>query len=392
MVHTNPPQSAAAPKSEGSKEPAYLAQARAWNPSYLPDLKSATLLTALPRLLAHPNIAMKRWRGGPVEHTGKPVATVEPGCDAGVIRVRMENSIRYLALATGGNARFSYLNPRRGAQIALVECLRRLACSGAQPLAMSSRLALADPVKSEETFSLRESIAGLKETAQVFNLPEIGSGMAFIDQPASAGVGAASVVSVMGQVEQEKYLTRQWVRAAGDKLVLLGAAPTELGGSQYQGIIHQLNAGDAPQCDFAEAQKLFYVLHTLIKAGQVRAAHDLAEGGMLCSAVEMLFAPGLALGATLDLATLQCNRLDALLFGESQNRAIVVVGPERLGSVLADSHLRGVSAAVIGEVTANPVLTVRGATNEAVSWPVAELHQGWSASLENKIKVSGPIA
>ena len=392
MAIPNFPNTATTPNQEGSKEPAYLAQARAWNLSYLPDIKSATLQAALPRLLSHPNIAAKRWRAGQTDHSGKAASSVEAGGDAGVIRVRMENTIRYLALASGGNERFSYLNPRRGAQIALVECLRRLACTGAAPLAMASRLNLAEPVSPGTSFSLRESIQGLKEAAHFFSLAEIGSGISLTGPIAGPAAGPATVVSVIGQIELEKYLTRQWAREAGDKLILLGAAPTELGGSQYQGIIHQLNAGDAPQCDLAEAQKLHYVLPTLIKAGQVRAAHDISEGGLLCCVAEMLFAPGQALGATLDLATLQCSRLDALLFGESQNRAIVIVGPERLGSVLADSHLRGVSAAVIGEVTAHPVLTLRGATDGVVSWPVAELHRGWSTSLEHKLKTPGPIA
>ena len=392
MAHPISSNTAAPPNPDGLKEPAYLAQTRAWNPSYLPDIKSASLRQTLPRLLSHPNIVAKRWRGGQVDQSVKSAASVEPGCDAGVIRVRMENSIRYIALASGGNDRFSYLNPRRGAQIALVECLRRLACTGAMPLAISSRLSLAHPAKPEEIYSLRESVNGLKEAVQFFGLTEIGSGISLNNQLATDTSGPVPMVSVVGQVEQEKYLTRQWVRSAGDKLILLGAAPTELGGSQYQGIVHQLNGGDAPQCDLASAQKLFYVLQTLIKAGQIRAAHDISEGGLLCCVAEMLFDPGLALGATLDLATLQGNRLDALLFGESQDRVVVVVGPERLGSVLADSHLRGVSAAVIGEVTANPVLTVRGATDEAVSWPVPELRSGWAAGLEDKLKTPGPIA
>jgi phosphoribosylformylglycinamidine synthase len=199
-------------------------------------------------------------------------------------------------------------------------------------------------------------------------------------------------VSVLGQIRQGKHLTRRWAHTAGEKLVFLGATPAELGGSQYLGVIHQLNAGDAPQCDFVAAQKLDQALLALITAGQVHGAHAVAEGGLLCCVAEMLFAPGQLFGAILDLAPLQGSRLDALLFGESQNRAVIIVATERLGSVLADAHLRGVSAAVIGEITANPVLTVRGATDEAVSWPVAELRRGWETSLESRIKLPGPIA
>jgi phosphoribosylformylglycinamidine synthase len=124
----------------------------------------------------------------------------------------------------------------------------------------------------------------------------------------------------------------------------------------------------------------------------VHGAHAVAEGGLLCCVAEMLFAPGQTFGASLDFAALQGTRLDALLFGESQSRAVVIVPTERLGSVLADAHLRGVSAAVIGEVTAQPDLTVRGATDDPVSWPVAELRRGWENSLKDNFGLPGPLA
>ena len=60
MVSPLSPSSTVPPIQNGPKEPAYLAQTRAWNPTKLPDLKSATLETALPKMLSHPNIAAKR--------------------------------------------------------------------------------------------------------------------------------------------------------------------------------------------------------------------------------------------------------------------------------------------------------------------------------------------
>jgi len=371
------------PNENRANEPAYLAQTRAWNPTVLPDIKSATLQTALPRLLSHPNIAAKRRISLLADQPGP---TVERGGDAGVVRARLDSVDRLIALAAGGNGRFCYLNPRRGALIAVVECLRRLACTGAVPFAISSRLNLANPVTTGESYMLSECLNGLADAAQYFGLPELGSGVSFHDQKAVGSGDLTPSVAVVGQIEQEKHFTRQSVRAAGEKLILLGPAPTELGGSQYLGIIHELNTGDAPQCDLLDAQKLHNALRALIRAGAVRGANAISEGGLLCCVAEMLFATEHTFGAALDLATLQGNRLDALLFGESQNRTIIVVTPDRLGSVLAESHLRGVSAAVIGEVTGQPQLTVRGATDEAVSWSLPELRQGWDDSLAGKLK------
>jgi len=384
MATPIPPSSAGSPNQNGVKEPAYLAQTRAWNPSAIPDLKSVALQAALPRLLSHPNIAAKRRISVLADEPGP---TVERGGDAGVVRARLDGTDRLIALSAGGNGRFCYLNPRRGAQIAVVECLRRMACTGAVPFAISSRLNLANPVSPEESYMLSECLAGLADVSQFFGLPELGGGIAFHAQKTSGTGDLTPTVSVVGQIEQEKHFTRQAVRAAGEKIILLGAAPTELGGSQYLGIVHGLNTGDAPQCDLTGAQKLHNALRGLIKTGAVRGANALSEGGLLCCVAEMLFAPDHSFGATLELATLQGNRLDALLFGESQNRALVIVSAERMGSVLAESHLRGVSAAVIGEVAAGSQLTVRGATEDAVSWEIAELRQGWENSLANKVNL-----
>ncbi len=389
MAPSLPPHSVTSLNPNGVKEPAYLAQTRAWNPTSLPDLKSATLKTALPRMMSHPNIAAKRHFS---IQKKPPGPTVKCGGDAGVIEARLDTSDRLIALTTGGNGRFCYLNPRRGAQIAVVECLRRLACTGAVPYAFSSSLTMVDPVKPEEAFLLSECHGGLTEVGEFFGLPELGRSVSLQSAGKAAAGDPVLTVSVLGQIEHEKHFTRQTVRAAGEKLILLGAAATELGGSQYQGIIHQLKAGEAPHCDFSTANKLNHALHALIKTGQIHGAHEISEGGLLCCVAEMLFAPDHTFGVTLELATLQGTRLDALLFGESQNRAVVVVAAERVATVLADAHLRGVSAALIGEVSAGPDFTVRGATDEAVTWSVADLREGWANSLLNKINNPGQSA
>jgi phosphoribosylformylglycinamidine synthase subunit PurL len=385
MASPQPPSSNTTPVTLPACAPAYLTQTRAWNPNALPDLKSATLKSALPKLLSHPNIAAKRRI---TSHASEPGPTVERGGDAGVVRARLDSVDRLIAIAAGGNARFSYLNPRRGALIAVVESLRRLACTGAVPFAISSRLSIADPAKPEEAYMLNEALGGLTEAVDHFGFPELGSGLSLTGANATGG-DPVPTVTVVGQIEQEKYFTRQYVRSAGERLILLGAAPTELGGSQYLGIVHNLKTGDAPLCDLTAAHKLHLALVAMIKGGNIRGANSLTEGGLLCCVAEMLFTEGQTFGATLDLATLQGNRLDALLFGETQNRAIVVVSAERMGSVLADSHLRGVSAAVIGEVTAAPTLTVRGATEDAVTWSLEELRTAWDNSVAAKLTHAG---
>ena len=62
---------------------------------------------------------------------------VLPGSDAAVVRLRLGDSEKFIAISNDCNGRYCYLNPRRGAMIAMVECLRNLVCAGATPLAMT---------------------------------------------------------------------------------------------------------------------------------------------------------------------------------------------------------------------------------------------------------------
>ena len=66
----------------------------------------------------------------------------------------------------------------------------------------------------------------------------------------------------------------------------------------------------------------------------VEAAHDLAEGGLLVAVSEMLFEkPNLGIDLSVDSLG-SSNRLDALLFGESQGRVLISVSDDKLDQLL----------------------------------------------------------
>jgi phosphoribosylformylglycinamidine (FGAM) synthase-like enzyme len=96
------------------------------------------------------------------------------------------------------------------------------------------------------------------------------------------------------------------------------------------------------------------------------------------------------LGVQLNLEALlsPSTRVDALLFGESQGRAIVAVAAADAPLVLKAAAAAGVPADAIGEVTADGAFTVSVAS-ETASWPVAELRRGWETCIEEAMKRPG---
>jgi phosphoribosylformylglycinamidine synthase subunit PurL len=373
-----------------AREPTWLAAAQAWTPqgARLPDLDAVGVQAALPRLLAHPTIASKRWIYRQYDHMVQHGTVVAPGSDAAVVRLRLGNRERFIAISNDCNGRYCYLNPYRGALIAMVECLRNLACAGAAPLAMTDNLNFGNPYKPENFYQLKECVRGLADACRYFDTPVVGGNVSLYNESPEGSVDPTPTVSIVGLIEDERHITRQFASAGGQKLVLLGGPPTELGGSQFLGLIHGLKTGDAPAVDLAAEQRLQHLLLSQIKAGRIGAAHDLSEGGLLVAVSEMLFVPGGALGAALDLAGLAAPRIDALLFGESQGRVVLAVGAGDLAGVSAAAAAANLPAAVIGEVTEDGVLAVRTA-QFAVQWPVAELRRGWETSIEEAMRRPG---
>ena len=374
-----------------AREPAYLAQTRAWTPAHLHDLTLAQAQAVLPQLLSHPTIASKRWLYRQYDHMVQHGTVLAPGCDAGVVRLRLGSSERFIAISNDCNGRYCYLNPKRGALIAMVECLRNLACSGAHALAMTDNLNFGNPYKPENFYQLKECVAGLAEACRFFDVPVVGGNVSLYNESPEGAIDPTPTVSVVGLIEDEKHITRSFVQGVGEVLILLGGVPQELGGSQYLGIVHGLKTGDAPQVDLAAEQALQGLLLSQIAGGAVRGAHDLSEGGLLVAAAEMLFGDtSHALGLNLALGPLctTSTRIDALLFGESQGRALIAVLPEQVALVLKAANLANVPAHRVGEVTADGAFTVSLAS-ETVSWPVAELRRGWETCIEEAMKRPG---
>ena len=372
-----------------SARPAYMDETSGWTPegSGLPDVDLPAALAALPRLLSHPTIASKRWLYRQYDHMVQHGTAVLPGSDAGVVRLRLGASEKFIAIKNDCNGRYCYLNPRRGALIAMVECLRNLVCAGATPLAMTDNLNFGNPYKPENFYQLKECVAGLAEACRFFDVPVVGGNVSLYNESPEGSIDPTPTVAVVGFIEKESHITRQFARSAGHRLVLLGGAPSELGGSQFLGIIHGLKTGDAPAVDLAAEKRLQDLLLSQIRAGRVASAHDLSEGGLLVAISEMLFGPD-CVGASVDLSRFAAPRQDALLFGESQGRVIISVAPADLPAVLSDAGEAGVPADDIGAVTAEAALSVATGLGR-LDWAVSRLRTGWETSIEVAMKRPG---
>jgi phosphoribosylformylglycinamidine synthase len=156
----------------------------------------------------------------------------------------------------------------------------------------------------------------------------------------------------VGLVESLAHVTRSAFTTDGDAIVLLGDNTDELGGSEYLQRVHGEVIGPPPRVDLRAERALIEALLEAIRAGTVRSAHDVADGGLAVALAEcVMMDRARMVGAQVDLSPWASIPLRALLFGEAQGR--VVVSTPDAAAVVAIAGRHGVPAAIIG--------TVRGA-------------------------------
>ncbi|MBI3873081.1 MAG: phosphoribosylformylglycinamidine synthase subunit PurL [candidate division Zixibacteria bacterium] len=303
------------------RRPEYLDQLAAFDPLTLPVPNDCG--EALKRLLASPNLADKTWVYRQYDQSVRTGTAVGPGMDAGVVRIRKTNTA--LAAVIDGNGRYCYLNPRRGAQVAVAEAARNLVCVGARPLAVTNCLNFGNPHKPEMYYQFAECVRGMGDACRAFGTPVTGGNVSFYNEDPSRAVFPTPTIGMIGKIEDLALITTADFKEAGDGVALVGATKNELGGSEYLKVIHNAVAGSVPALEFEAELRVQRFVANAIRSGWIRSAHDCSDGGLAVTLFESCLGPDDRLwGLDADLSSGNGNlRPDALLFGEIQSRIVI---------------------------------------------------------------------
>ena len=97
--------------------------------------------------------------------------------------VRLDDSTaRGIAVSTDGNGRYTRLDPYAGAQLALAEAYRNVACTGARPLAVTNCLNFGSPEDPAVMWQFAEAVRGLADGCQTLGTPVTGGNVSFYNQ------------------------------------------------------------------------------------------------------------------------------------------------------------------------------------------------------------------
>ncbi|MEC2346747.1 phosphoribosylformylglycinamidine synthase subunit PurL [Paenibacillus barengoltzii] len=325
---------------------------------------------ALEKVLSSPSVASKAWVYNQYDYMVRTSTAVRPGSDAAVVTVH--GTRKALAMTTDCNGRFVYLDPEVGGRIAVSEAARNIVCSGAEPLAITDNLNFGSPEKPDIFWQMERAVDGMAEACRVLDTPVIGGNVSLYNENAKGAIYPTPVVGMVGLVHDTDHITTQGFKSAGDIVFLLGETKAELGGSEFQAVVHGVVEGRPPQLDLEVEKKLLGTVLEVIQGGLVRSAHDLSEGGLAVALAESCISGGV--GAKVDITSEL--RPDFMLFSESQSRILLSASPEKaeaLEKLLAE---RGVPAARIGVVEGSELNVAVNGT-EVLSKPVDQLRRVW---------------
>ncbi|HKS05225.1 MAG TPA: phosphoribosylformylglycinamidine synthase subunit PurL [Gemmatimonadaceae bacterium] len=347
------------------------------------------LAWTLEQLLRSPTIASKTWVYRQYDSTVRTNTVVAPGGDAAVLRLRGTN--RGIAAKTDGNGRYVYLDPREGGRIAVAEAARNVACVGARPVAITNCLNFGNPTKPETFYQFREAVLGMGDACRALETPVTGGNVSLYNESPKGAVYPTPVIGMVGVLDDVGHATVSHFRRTGDAIVLLGEPTSELGASEYLLTIHGEVAGAPPRCDLARERAVIETLLAAIKAGHVRSAHDVSDGGLAVALAECALGDEeRQFGLTVDLSAWAHLSARALLFGEAQAR--VVVSTESPDAVLALAAHWGVPARRIGTVTpADDGITMRLGTREMRA-PASRLARAYHESIPARMRAPAPAS
>jgi phosphoribosylformylglycinamidine synthase subunit PurL len=334
-------------------------------------------------LLGTPAIGSKRWVYRQYDHMVRTNTINMPGMGAGVVRVKETD--RAIAMSVDGNGRYCYLDPRRGAMLAVAEAARNVACAGGRPLAATNCLNFGNPERPAIMWQLAQAVEGIGEACLALGTPITGGNVSLYNETDGRAIYPTPVIGVIGLLEHADRVVTRRFQAAGDVVLLLGEGRGELGGSEYLKLVDGSVRGIPPVLDLEAERALQALLIDLAADRLVRSAHDCSDGGLAVTLAECCFdTDGIGTDVSIGrvaVAEAETINLAAALFGESASRVVVSAAPETVSEVVKKAADAGVPARIIGR-TGGRSLCIAVGGSVVVDVTLADAERAWSDALQ----------
>lgn len=290
-----------------------------------PTLEAATipdpvgLPQALRTLIASPDLCSRRWIWDQYDSTVGGQTVRRPGAADAAI-VRLENSLRALAMTTDVTPRYCAADPEAGGAQAVVETWRNITATGAKPLAITDNMNFGNPERPEIMGQFAACIRGMKAACEALDYPVVSGNVSLYNETRNTDRPSAILptpaIGGVGVIEDARKAVGL-APAAGQEIVLIGETRGHLGQSLWLREIAGREEGAPPPVDLPAERRHGDFVRERILSGAITACHDLADGGLLVALAEMALAANLGLTVANTPPGIPAH---AFWFGEDQAR------------------------------------------------------------------------
>ena len=347
------------------KEPARIAEFQQLAP-YQPVIEEPGQV--LLDLLQQPTIASKRSIYETYDSQVQTNTVVRPGSDAAVMRVRGTN--KALAMTTDCNARYLYLDPKIGGQIAVAEAARNIIASGGKPLAITDCLNYGSPDKPEVFWELSTSADGIAAACETLGTPVISGNVSLYNETDGQAIYPTPMIGMVGLIEDHKHITTQEFKKSGDLIYILGKTFADFDGSELQKMQLGRIEGVIRNFDLSIEKRNQELVLTAIQNGLIESAHDCSEGGLAIALAESAFYHQLGISVQFVLSSGQ-------FFAETQSRFVLTVAPENKTRF---EEMMGDAAVLAGKVTDEAIIEI-SATDGQIKIETAVARKCWEDAI-----------
>jgi phosphoribosylformylglycinamidine synthase len=345
------------------------------------------LAVDLLKLLSEPTIASKGWIYEQYDTQVRTNTVIGPGGDAALLRLKETGQA--LAMSVAGNGRYCFLDPQRGARLAVAEAARNVSATGAFPIGATNCLNFGNPEKPTIMWQFVQAVEGMATACEALSIPITGGNVSFYNETDGEAIYPTPVVGVVGLLEHVAHHVSTGWQQPGLSVIVLGGvltgqeAPlTPFGSSQYAQTVLGSLWGLPPFVDLAYESRVQACCRQLISEGLVRSSHDLSDGGLGVALAESCLKA--SIGTKIELNFNDDPRL--LLFAEDPSRILVTVQDTALSQIdqiISHYNIRG---AVIG-VTGGDTLDVSWQQERLFQIPVAQLRASYESALPKALDI-----
>lgn len=293
-------------------------------PNYLDEIKNIKTHFSIPKkeaflkLFSDENVVDKGYIYTQFDSTVGTNSVKKPGyLGANILRVK-ENGVM-LSMGLDCNPKMNFVNPKVGASLAVATSGRKVAMSGAKPLAITDCLNYANPENPEIMWQFMMGCEGIKDACKELNTPVVSGNVSLYNDSDGINIHPTPAIVCVG-VNENKNLPS--IFKSGISVYLVGETNGVFAGSLYQTVINNELGGELPEIDFKKEKALWDLVILQNKDDNLEFANSVGIGGIAIALAKMAAVSNIG-------GEFKTNfENENFIFDESFSRAIIGVKDE----------------------------------------------------------------